>query len=94
MKLHVQSKRPTNGMVHQENKQKVNHTRLQSRNIISNIPCMYTNADQFRRKFPEFLLRILDEKPMVIGITEIKPKNSGETLFPTEFTIDHIGEYD
>ena len=26
------------GMVHQENKQKVNHTRLQSRNIISNIP--------------------------------------------------------
>ena len=31
---------------------------------------------------------------MVIGITEVKPKNSGETLFPTEFAIDHIGEYD
>ena len=55
---------------------------------------MYTNADQFRRKFPEFLVRILDEKPMVIGITEVKPKNSGETLFPAEFAIDHIGEYD
>ena len=82
------------GMVHQEKKQKVNHTRLQSRNIISNIPCMYTNADQFRRKFPEFLIHILDEKPMVIGTTEVKPKNSGEILFLAEFAIDQIGEYD
>ena len=82
------------GMVHQENKQKVKGTKSQLRNIISKISCMYTNVDQFRRKFPEFLIRVADERPMIIGITEVKPKNSSETLFPAEFAIDHIGEYD
>ena len=55
---------------------------------------MYTNADQFWRKFPEFTVWIIDEQPMLIGITEVKPKNSMEKLFPAEFSIDHIGEYD
>ena len=55
---------------------------------------MYTNADQFRRKFPEFTVRINKEQPMIIGITEVKPKNSIDKLFPAEFSIDHIGDYD
>ena len=55
---------------------------------------MYTNADQFRRKFPEFIVQISSEQPMLIGITEVKPKNSMDQLFPSEFSIDHIGEYD
>ena len=55
---------------------------------------MYTNADQFRRKFSEFTVRITKEQPMLIGITEVKPKNSTDKLFPAEFPIDHIGDYD
>ena len=47
---------PPCGMVHQENKKKVKGTKSQPRNIISKISCMYTNVDQFRRKFPEFLI--------------------------------------
>ena len=85
---------PPWGMVHQENKQKVKGTKSQPRNIINKISCMYTNVDQFHRKFPEFLIRVADERPMIIGITEVKPKNSSETLFSAEFAIDHIGEYD
>ena len=55
---------------------------------------MYTNADQFWRKFPEFTVQINNEQPMLIGITEVKQKNSMEKLFPVEFSIGHIGEYD
>ena len=55
---------------------------------------MYTNADQFWRKFPEFTVWINNEQQMLIGITEVKPKNSMEKLFPAEFSIDHIREYD
>ena len=48
--------RSTMGMVHQENKKKVTGTKSQPRNIINKISCMYTNVDQFHRKFPEFLI--------------------------------------
>ena len=55
---------------------------------------MYTNAGQFWRKFPEFTVQINNEQWMLIGITEVKPKKSMKKLFPAEFSIDHIREYD
>ena len=82
---------PPMGMVHKENQQKIRHP---SRTRLHSLSCMYTNADQFRRKFPEFTVRINKEQPMIIGITEVKPKNSMDKLFPAEFSIDNIGDYD
>ena len=37
--------------------------------------CFYTNADQLRNKMSELTLRVRNEKPMVVGVTEVKPKN-------------------
>ena len=31
---------------------------------------------------------------MLIAITEVKPKHSIDKLFPTEFSIEHMGDYD
>ena len=56
--------------------------------------CFYTNADQFRNKFTEFQVRIRDTKPTIIGITEVKAKNSKFLINPAEFTMDWSNEYD
>ena len=38
------------------------------------IRCMYTNSDQFPNKKEELLTFIVDDKPDIIMITEMKPK--------------------
>ena len=82
------------GMIHKENQQSSNRTKLNLITVLSKIPCFYTNADQFRSKFPEFSIRVQNEQPMLIAITEVKPKHSIDKLFLAEFSIDHIGDYD
>ena len=62
--------------------------------VLSSLSCFYTNADQFRNKFAEFQTRISTYQPMLIGVTEVKPKNSTYKLNPTEFNLDLIGDYD
>ena len=37
--------------------------------------CMYTNADSIMNKFIEFKERVKMNNCLVIGITEVKPKN-------------------
>ena len=82
------------GMVHKENQQSSNRIKLNLNTVLNKIPCFYTNADQFRRTFPEFSIRVQNEQPMLIAIIEVKPKQSIDKLFPAEFSIDHIGDYD
>ena len=41
----------------------------------NNITCFYTNADQFVNKKEELVSAIADEKPDIILITEVIPKN-------------------
>jgi len=56
--------------------------------------CFYTNADQFRNKLNEFQTKIINYEPKIIGIIEVKPKNSTYKLNPAEFSIDSAGNYD
>ena len=82
------------GMVYKENQQNSNRTKLNLITVLNKIPCFYTNADQFRRKFPEFSISVQNKQQMLIAVTEVKPEHSIDKLFPAEFSIDHIGDYD
>lgn len=37
---------------------------------------MYTNADKLFNKLPGLKVRTRDDKPKIIGITKVKPKNN------------------
>ena len=45
-------------------------------------------------KFPEFSVQVQNEQLKLIVITEVKPKHSIDKLFPAEFSIQDIGDYD
>ena len=49
--------------------------------------CMYTNADSLLNKFEEFKTIIKNAKPLVIGITEIKPKNNRFPITSPEISL-------
>jgi hypothetical protein len=57
----------------------------------SGLPSMnilYTNADQLNQgKMSELQQRIITEKPMIIAITEVKPKNTSKKLTLQDFVI-------
>ena len=48
------------------------------KNCLQKLTCIYTNADSFLNKFDEFKNRYLmdSEKPDIIAIIEVLPKNS------------------
>jgi len=46
---------------------------------------MYTNVDTATNKMDELCARIATADPDVVGITEIKPKNSCRSVLPQEF---------
>ena len=41
--------------------------------VLPKLSCIYTNADQLFNKLPELTVRTRDDKPKIIGITEVKP---------------------
>ena len=43
---------------------------------IDGLNCLYTNADSMINKIDEFRTIVKNSKPHIIGITELKPKNS------------------
>ena len=50
-----------------------------------------TNIDSFINEREEFLIRLADSSPDVIGLTEVKPKNPSlvsTALQPAEIVID------
>lgn len=58
--------------------------------MIDKLDILYTNADGLINKRQELrvLINSLKDKPDVIAITEIKPKNVLGTIQPTEFNLD------
>jgi len=73
-----------------ETKQK---SHVKSFKIVNTLKCIYTNADQLRNKMSEFQIRIRDQKPMIIGVTEVKAKNSKTKPLPTEYKMEWSNEY-
>ena len=53
------------------------------------IPCLYTNTDCLTNKMRELkvILNDLVEKPLIIGITEVKPKNQRYVITKAEISL-------
>jgi hypothetical protein len=49
--------------------------------------CSYTNADQLFNKMAELIVRTRDNKPNIIGITEVKPKLNRYKPALAEFSL-------
>lgn len=50
--------------------------------------CMYTNADCLSTKWEEFRLRVINGKPKIICITEVKPKHFRYLINLAEYTLE------
>jgi hypothetical protein len=57
------------------------------------LKCFYTNADQLKNKMQELETRLRNRLPHIIGITEVKPKNSKYVMSPSEFILDQVSDY-
>ncbi len=62
--------------------------------VLNNLRCLYTNADTLKNKMTEFRCRLKQYKPHIIGINEVKPKNSRYKQKESEFKVDDVGDYD
>ena len=61
-----------------------------TKSLIHNLDCFYTNADQLRNKMSELTVRVKNENPMIVGVTEVKPKRRTEDQIPpAEYSIDN-----
>ena len=59
----------------QKQREKVfNDTDVNKTTVLPKLKCFYTNADQLFNKLPELMVRTRDNKPDIIGITEVKNK--------------------
>ena len=61
--------------------------------ILNKLRCFYTNADTLKNKFSEFQTRLKQFKPHIIGVNEVKPKNSRYKQKESEFKLKSIGDY-
>ena len=53
------------------------------------IKVLFTNADQFTHsKKDELLERIITDKPMIIAVSEVKPKNSSKDMTEVDYNIE------
>ena len=69
------------------NKRKSKNTK---NNLIHNLKCFYTNADQLRNKMSELTVRVKNENPMLVGVTEVKPKRPTDDPIPApEYSIEN-----
>jgi hypothetical protein len=62
--------------VHKKREKVFNDTDVNKTTILPKLKCFYTNADQLFNKLPELMVRTRDNKPDIIGITEVKNKNN------------------
>ena len=53
-----------------------------------NLKCVYSNADSFINKLDEFKTRFMSDKPDIIMITEVLPKNSTFEIMKSEISLD------
>ena len=61
---------------------------------LNNLTCLYTNADQFKNKMTELEMRTQDHTPMIMGITEVKPKNTRCKSKVAEYTLTTTNNHD
>ena len=56
--------------------------------IMNKIKCMYTNADSLMNKLSELKSQVTQSQPMIIGITEMKPKKCRFNIVPCELQLE------
>ncbi|CAC5386629.1 unnamed protein product [Mytilus coruscus] len=61
--------------------------------VLPKLSCIYTNADQLFNKLPELIVRTRDDKPKIIGITEVKPKNNRYKPGISEYSLADVSDY-
>ena len=59
-----------------------------AQNVNSTLACMYFNADSLLNKRDELKLLLDEHKPMVVGITEVTPKNYRTEIQQAELSMD------
>ncbi len=70
-----------------------NNNNNTSRHTMRKFPCLYTNTDCLTNKMSELknIIEMSQQQPLVIGITEVKPKNHRYTIEKSELKLE---EYD
>ena len=81
----VSGQRTIMGLVYKENQQNLESTRLE---------CAFREMQMNSREIFWSLGLVQNEQPLLISITDVKPKYSIDKLFPAKFSIEHIGNYD
>ena len=61
--------------------------------VLPILKCWYTNADQLTNKITELIVRARGKKFDIIGITEVKPKNSRCKPHLAEYSLTEVGNY-
>ena len=58
--------------------------------LLTELKCVYTNADSFMNKFDEFRTRFINDEsdPHIIMIAEVLPKNSRYSTSKAEFNLE------
>ena len=79
--------------VHKKREKVFNDTDVNKTTILPKLKCFYTNADQLFNKLPELMVRTRDNKPDIIGITEVKNKNNRQNPSIAEYSIGEVGKY-
>ena len=54
---------------------------------MSKLSILYTNANQLKNKMNELNIRINDNMPNIIGITEVKNKNKQQNIKLAEYSL-------
>ena len=67
---------------------KVRQSTARSAQIMNKINCMYTNADSLMNKLSELKAQVTQSQPMIIGITEVKPKKCRFNIVPCELQLE------
>lgn len=57
------------------------------------LKCLYTNADQLKNKLSELELRMKDETPSIIGVTEVSPKARRADIRQEEYSLESLRNF-
>ena len=60
---------------------------------MNELQCMYTNLDCLNNKKSEFILRVAEINPDIVGLTEVNPKHGKWSLMPQDLNIEGYTHY-
>ena len=81
------NKNKNNNNKRKRNRKELSPQAMKNRLRHGNIRCMYTNADTLLNKMNELNDRIAEQDPTIIAVTEVLPKNGGESILKTEYSL-------